>query len=74
MGTPVVLEVRDLDHQEALLAAHPRVFYVTPHYEGEAWVLARLATAQPSALREVFAESWRAAASQRQLHEHDDGG
>ena len=25
----VVLKVRDLDHQEALIAAHPRVFYLT---------------------------------------------
>jgi hypothetical protein len=37
----VVLRVRDIGQQEALIAMDPETFYLTDHYRGYAYVLAR---------------------------------
>lgn len=67
----VVLKVRNLDHQEALLAARPRVFYLTPHYEGTPWILGRLSTLREADAREIFEQAWRACASRALVREYD---
>ena len=42
-GETLVVRVVDLEDKEALLRAQPEVFFTTPHYDGYAYVLVRLA-------------------------------
>jgi hypothetical protein len=50
--------VPDLDTKEALLAARPRVYFTTPHFDGYAAVLVRLAVIGRAELRELLLEAW----------------
>jgi hypothetical protein len=63
----VVLRVESVDAQEALIAMEPEIFYITDHYAGYAFVLARLGKVRTSVLREVFEAAWRADASKEQI-------
>ena len=65
----VVLFVGDLDEQEALMEMDPEVFYITDHYEGHPWVLARTSKLKKAQAREIFEAAWRAEASKKQLAE-----
>ena len=67
----VVLKVPDLDRQEVLIKSKPHVFFITSHYEGYAWVLARLSVNNESEIADVFEEAWRCAASKSLLAEFD---
>jgi len=67
----VVLRVADVDEQETLIAMDPAVFYITDHYAGHAFVLARLKKARVAVIREVFEAAWRRAASKKQIAELD---
>ena len=60
----VLLEVPP-DERDMLIAADPETFHVTPHYEGHAIVLARLAALEPERLRPFFLRRWRAVAPKR---------
>jgi hypothetical protein len=55
----LVVFVPDLGEREALLAANPRAFYTTPHYDGYPIILVNLAEVEPGELRELITESWR---------------
>jgi len=68
----VVLRVADVDEQETLIAMDPKVFYITDHYVGHAFVLARLKKARVGVIRNVFEAAWRNAASKKQVAELDD--
>ncbi|HEV8268987.1 MAG TPA: MmcQ/YjbR family DNA-binding protein [Thermoanaerobaculia bacterium] len=63
-GESLVLGV-DLDSREALLESRPDVFYITDHYRGYKWVLARFGLVRPAELKELLAEAWRRVAPKR---------
>ena len=57
----------DPGERDALLAAVPDVFFVTPHYEGWPMVLIRLARIGRNDLADRLAEAWRFMAPARLL-------
>jgi hypothetical protein len=64
-GETLVLRVDDDDEREALLAAQPRVFFVTDHYAGYPMLLVRLPRVRPALLRELVEKTWRRHAGKR---------
>ena len=63
----VVLFVGDLDEQEALMEMDPEVFYITDHYAGHPWVLAKISKLRIGQLRSIFEAAWRSHASRAQI-------
>ena len=59
------------DEQEALLEAAPEIFFLTPHYEGHAWILVRLSKIAPPDLDRLVGQAWRDLASRKQLTEFE---
>jgi hypothetical protein len=55
----LVVFVPDLGEKDALLAASPKAFYTTPHYDGYPIILINLAEVDLTELRELITESWR---------------
>ena len=51
--------VSDLGEKEALIAAEPKKFVTTPHYDGHPTVLLRFRAVGVKELTELLAESWR---------------
>ena len=49
--------------RQALLAAHPKVYYVTDHYINYPAVLVRLSRIGPDSLRDLLGMAWRFAGS-----------
>ena len=66
-----MLKVADLDEQEALILANPKVFFITPHYEGYPYVLARMNKVRRADVEDVFEAAWRATASRKTVAEFD---
>jgi hypothetical protein len=50
--------VENLGAKEALLAADPRVFFTTPHFDGHTSILLRLDRIAVDELGEVIVEAW----------------
>ena len=50
--------VPDLDTKEARLAAEPKVYFTTPHFNGYPAVLVRLGAIRVPGLRELVLEAW----------------
>ena len=67
-GETLVLKV-DPDARDALLAADPKIYFVTPHYDGYPMVLVRLPRIGEAALADLLEEAWRGLASARQIAE-----
>ena len=67
------IRVVDLEDKEALLRGEPDVFFTTPHYDGYAYVLVRLAAVDPAALRELVEDAWRLQAPKRVVAGYDAG-
>ena len=67
----LVVRVLDLADREALLRGVPDVFFTTPHYDGYAYVLVRLAQVDPDQLRELIEDAWRLSAPKRVLAAYD---
>ena len=67
----LVMKVESLDEQEALIEMDPKVFYITDHYEGHPFVLARTSRIKKAQAREIFEAAWRAEASKKQIAELD---
>ena len=65
--------VPDLDTKEALLAARPGVFFTTPHFNGYAVVLLRLAAIDRADLRELLVEAWLHRAPAREKRAYLEG-
>lgn len=63
--------VPDLDAKDALLASRPTIFFTTPHFDGYAIVLVRLAKIGKALLRELVHEAWRARAPARAIQAYD---
>jgi hypothetical protein len=57
-GETLVVRVIDLEDKEALLRGDPETFFTTPHYDGYAYVLVRLARVDPGTLRELVEDAW----------------
>ena len=72
-GETLVIKVVDLEDKEALLRARPDVFFTTPHYDGYAYVLVRLAPADPQQLGELVEDAWRLSAPKRLVAAYDAG-
>jgi hypothetical protein len=72
-GETLVIRVVDLEDKEALLRGDPGVYFTTPHYDGYAYVLVRLAVADPGALRELVEDAWRLVAPKRLVAAYDAG-
>ena len=49
----------DMDDREILMRVDPESFYITDHYRNYPYVLARLATVDRDALRDLLEEAWR---------------
>ena len=69
----LVLWCADQHEKAALLDDRPATFFSTPHYDGNALVLVRLAEVSAAELRELLAEAWRVRAPKRLVAELDDG-
>ena len=70
-GETLVVKVVDEEGKHALIAAGPDVFSTTPHYDGYAYVLVRLAQVDPAQLRELIEDAWRLSAPKRVLAAFD---
>jgi len=66
-GDLLVLWVADLEEKDELLAADPAKFTTTPHYDGYAMVLVRMAAVDEEELRELLTDAWRVRAPKRLL-------
>ena len=64
-GKTVVFLVESVDEQELLIAARPKVYFITDHYRGYPAVLARLAALSPAEARVRLARAWRQKAPKR---------
>ena len=70
-GETLVVRVVDLEDKEALLRSDPEVFFTTPHYDGYAYVLVRLADIDPRQLAELIEDAWRISAPKRVVAAYD---
>jgi hypothetical protein len=61
-GPILAIRVEDLGEKEAVLAAHPDVFFTIPHFDGFAAVLIQLRKVSVPALREALTDGWLACA------------
>ena len=69
----LVVFVPDLGEKEALLAANPKAYYTTPHYDNYPAILVNLAEADLTELRELITESWRIKAPVKLRRSFDAG-
>jgi hypothetical protein len=58
-GEALVVPVVDLEDKEALLRSDTEVFFTTPHYDGNAYVLVHLDRIGRDALAELVEDAWR---------------
>jgi hypothetical protein len=63
--------VADEGEKRGLVASEPDKFFTTPHYDGHASVLVRLAAVDEAELRELLTESWRLRAPKKLAEEFD---
>lgn len=61
----------DEDDKQALIAADPRVFWTTAHYDGHPSVLVRVAEVSADELAELLTDAWRCRAPVRLRREWD---
>ena len=59
------------DERDLWMQIDPATFFTTDHYRGYPTVLVRLASVQPSALREVLEQAWRRSAPKRAVEAYD---
>ena len=67
----VVVHVATEEDKHALVASNPSVFFTTPHYDGYAAVLVRLAEVSRDELAELVTDSWRLRAPARAVRQWD---
>jgi hypothetical protein len=67
----LVLLLRDIDEQEALIEMDPSTFYITDHYRGYAAVLAKLSAVKQGQILDIVEAAWRRVASKAQIEEFD---
>ncbi|MFI6923769.1 MmcQ/YjbR family DNA-binding protein [Nonomuraea spiralis] len=64
-GDVLVVPVGGEEHKHELIAADPGAFFTTPHYDGHAVVLVRLAAVEADELAELLTDAWRLRAPKR---------
>jgi hypothetical protein len=64
-GPILGVRVPDLEMKEALLARDSNVYFTTPHFDGYAAVLIKLAAIKRSELKDVILEAWLATAPEK---------
>jgi hypothetical protein len=64
----------DVDERDALIAAAPEKFFLTPHYQAHPWVLVRLSRVDADELRELLRDAWLLRASRRLAARLDPAG
>jgi hypothetical protein len=69
-GVSVVVKV-DFDERAALVQEAPKVYAVTPHYEGYPMVIVRLTKVTKGDLEDRLVEAWRFCAPARLLTQLD---
>ncbi len=69
-GASIVVKV-DFDERAALVQESPKIYAVTPHYEGYPMVIVRLAKVSKGDLEERLVEAWRYCAPPRLLAQLD---
>jgi hypothetical protein len=57
-GPILAVRVEDLGEKEAVLAAHPGIFFTIPHFDGYSAVLIQLRRASVKALRDAITDGW----------------
>ena len=67
------VQVADEGVKAALVADEPGVFFTTPHFDGYAAVLVRLARIDVEELAELVEEAWRMTAPKRLVRAFDAG-
>ena len=67
----LVVWVESLDEKEALIAAQPKKFFTTSHYDGESIVLVRLEKVAQNEAIGLIIESWRNRATKTQVKAWD---
>jgi hypothetical protein len=60
----VVLKM-DLSFRDTLVEAQPNVFFVTDHYRGHPYILARLSAADPDQIHSILQTGWKEIAPKR---------
>jgi hypothetical protein len=73
-GPILAVRVADLSEKAAVLAAHPGVFFTTPHFDGYATVLIRLPEVATGALAEALTDGWLACAPPDLANQYLAGG
>lgn len=61
----VLVVKAEVGHREALIAARPDVYFVTPHYHDSRYVLVRLPHADETELADLLADAWSLVAPKR---------
>jgi hypothetical protein len=56
----------DSEQRTELMAADPETYYITDHYLNYPWILVRMATVHPDALRDLLRGAWRLAKTEKQ--------
>ena len=70
----LVVWVESEEDKLALVEAEPETFFTTPHYDGEAIVLARLDALDEQEAAELIEDSWRLRATRAQVRAFDEAG
>jgi hypothetical protein len=73
-GPILAARVDDLGEKEAVLAANPKAFFTTPHFDGYASVLIQLKKVTKRALRDAITDAWLACAPPRLVDEFLEQG
>lgn len=69
-GPILAISVADLGEKEAVLAAQPKAFFTTPHFDGYPAVLVHLKAVTKRALREAIVDGWLACAPPKLADEY----
>ena len=64
-GPILAVRTEDLGEKEAMLAAHPEVFFTIPHFDGYSAILIRLPLVTETALGGAITDGWLACAPPR---------
>lgn len=64
-GDAIAVPVAAEEEKRELVAARPEVYFTTPHHDGHAVVLVRLAGLDAAELAEVLTDAWRLRAPKR---------
>jgi hypothetical protein len=69
-GKSLVVPV-DPEDREILVEVDPESFYLTDHYRNYPYMLARLASVDPGALRDLLEDAWRRHAPKRLVGDYE---